>query len=53
MKAIFLDIDGVLNCKTTPNPQISVYIDPILLTRLKRLIGLKGAARSAIAATST
>jgi hypothetical protein len=50
MKAIFLDIDGVLNCKTTSNPcKFPFMIDPILLTRLKRLIGLTGA----IAATST
>ena len=41
MKAIFLDIDGVLNCKTTPNPRkFPFMVDPILL---KRLIGLTGA----------
>jgi len=44
MKAIFLDIDGVLNCKTTPNPRkFPFMVDPILLKRLKRLIGLTGA----------
>jgi hypothetical protein len=44
MKAIFLDIDGVLNCKTTPNPRkFPFMVDPILLKQLKRLIGLTGA----------
>lgn len=46
MKAIVQGIDGVLNCKTTPNPRkFPFMVDPILLTRLKRLIGLTGAAR--------
>jgi hypothetical protein len=35
MKIIFLDIDGVLNCKGTHNPRKFPYvIDPILLGRL-------------------
>jgi Swiss Army Knife RNA repair-like protein len=39
MKVIFLDIDGVLNCKTTPNPRSFPFIvDPVLLNRLKRLL---------------
>ena len=44
MRVIFLDIDGVLNCKSTPNPRRLPYIvDPILLERLKRLITLTDA----------
>jgi hypothetical protein len=39
MKIIFLDIDGVLNCKATPNPRKFPYIvDPRLLNRLQRLL---------------
>src|SRR5882757_8472983 len=39
MKIIFLDIDGVLNCKSTPNPRNFPYIvDPKHLKRLKRLL---------------
>jgi HAD domain in Swiss Army Knife RNA repair proteins len=39
MKVIFLDIDGVLNCKTTPNPRKFPYVvDPKLLRRLDRLV---------------
>jgi HAD domain in Swiss Army Knife RNA repair proteins len=39
MKIIFLDIDGVLNCKTTPNPRNFPYIvDKKLLVRLHRLL---------------
>ena len=35
MKIIFLDIDGVLNCKATPNPRKFPYIaDPQLVARL-------------------
>src|SRR3954466_5115815 len=44
MKVIFLDIDGVLNCKTTSNPRKFPYIvDPKLLKRLKRLLEQTGA----------
>jgi HAD domain in Swiss Army Knife RNA repair proteins len=39
MKIIFLDIDGVLNCRRTPNPRKFPYvIDPILLGRLKDVV---------------
>jgi hypothetical protein len=44
MKVIFLDIDGVLNCRKTPNPRKLPYIvDPRLLKRFKRLLALSGA----------
>src|SRR5437764_6841347 len=44
MKVIFLDIDGVLNCKRTSNPRKFPFIvDPALLNRLKRLLELSGA----------
>src|SRR5437764_12673504 len=44
MKIIFLDIDGVLNCKRTPNPRKFPFIvDPILLERLQRLLQMTGA----------
>jgi hypothetical protein len=44
MKVIFLDIDGVLNCKNTSNPRKFPYIvDPKLLNRLKRLLQRTGA----------
>lgn len=39
MKAIFLDIDGVLNCDATPNPRRFPYVvDPPLLERFKALV---------------
>src|SRR5262249_16041099 len=41
VKVIFLDIDGVLNRKQTPNPRKFPFIvDPVLLGRLNRLLGL-------------
>jgi hypothetical protein len=44
MKVIFLDIDGVLNCKKTPNPCKFPYIvDPKLLKRFQRLLKRTGA----------
>lgn len=40
MKAIFLDIDGVLNCSKTPNPRKFPYIiDKVLLQRFRELVG--------------
>jgi hypothetical protein len=43
-KVIFLDIDGVLNCKRTPNPRKLPYVvDPALLARFKRLVERSGA----------
>jgi hypothetical protein len=44
MKVVFLDIDGVLNCASTPNPRELPYIvDKKLLARLKRLLERTGA----------
>lgn len=44
MKIIFLDIDGVLNCKETPNPRkFPFMVDATLLQRLKRLLEMTGA----------
>ena len=44
MRIIFLDIDGVLNCKNTPNPRkFPFMVDHRLLSRLKRLLELTGA----------
>ena len=44
MYLIFLDIDGVLNCKETPNPRNFPYIiDRRLLANLKELLRRTGA----------
>jgi len=44
MKVIFLDIDGVLNCKRTHNPRKFPYIvDETLLARLLKLCETSGA----------
>ena len=44
MKIVFLDIDGVLNCKHTPNPRNFPFIvDSACLKRLKRLLEITGA----------
>lgn len=44
MRIIFLDIDGVLNCKETPNPHGFPYIiDPSLLANLEELLKRTGA----------
>jgi len=38
MKAIFLDIDGVMNCSDTPCAESEIWlVDPILVGRLNRL----------------
>jgi hypothetical protein len=43
-RIIFLDIDGVLNCKRTPNPRKLPYIvDPALLKRFTRVVERTGA----------
>jgi hypothetical protein len=45
MKIIFLDIDGVLNCKSTPNPRKFPYIvDEKLLKRFNSVLERTGAA---------
>ena len=44
MKVIFLDIDGVLNCKKTPNPRKLPYIvDPKLLKCFESVLERTGA----------
>jgi hypothetical protein len=44
MKVIFLDIDGVLNCKKTPNPRKLPYIvDPKLLECFEGILDRTGA----------
>jgi HAD domain in Swiss Army Knife RNA repair proteins len=44
MKVIFLDIDGVLNCKKTANPRKFPYVvDPKLLKRFLSLLERSGA----------
>lgn len=43
-RIIFLDIDGVLNCKRTPNPRKLPYIvDPALLKRFTGVVERTGA----------
>ena len=45
MRVIFLDIDGVLNCKRTPNPRKFPYIvDQKLLERFRGLVARADAA---------
>jgi hypothetical protein len=45
IKVIFLDIDGVLNCLSTPNPRRFPYVvDPTLLSRFQDLVADTGAA---------
>jgi hypothetical protein len=44
MKIVFLDIDGVLNCRKTANPRKFPFIvDQTLLERLNRLLQSTGA----------
>lgn len=44
MRAIFLDIDGVLNCKKTPNPRKFPYIvDDALVARFCHVLDATGA----------
>jgi len=51
MKIVFSDIDGVLNCKRTPNPRKFPYVaDPLLV---KRLCGVLERTQSEIVLTST
>src|SRR3981189_3971665 len=45
MKLIFLDIDGVLNCRSTPNPRALPYMGyEEVLARLRRLFDRTGAS---------
>jgi hypothetical protein len=49
MRVIFLDIDGVLNCKRTPNPRKFPYIvDQKLLERFRGLVARADAGWSCI-----
>jgi hypothetical protein len=51
MKVIFLDIDGVLNCRKTPNPRKFPYIvDEQLLARYHAVLRRTG-ARTVLAST--
>jgi hypothetical protein len=44
MRVIFLDIDGVLNCKKTPNPRKLPYVaEPQLVKRFVSLVERTGA----------
>jgi hypothetical protein len=44
-KVIFLDIDGVLNCRSTPNPRKLPYVvDATLVQRFRSLVDRTGAA---------
>jgi hypothetical protein len=44
MKAIFLDIDGGLNCDGTPNlRRIPYVVDNSLLVRFRKLVQVTGA----------
>ncbi len=51
MKVIFLDIDGVLNCRSTPNPRKLPYIVDRKL--LKRFSGLVKRTRAKVVLAST
>jgi hypothetical protein len=51
MRVIFLDIDGVLNCKSTPNPRKLPYIVDREL--LERLLDLIDRTRASVVLTST
>lgn len=44
MKVLFTDIDGVLNCRRTPNPRKLPYVvDQELLARFRRMLDATGA----------
>ena len=53
MRIIFLDVDGVLNSESTPNPRKLPYIvEQSLLELLKRLLTLTDANTFAVTARS-